>query len=84
MAGLQPKSDARLSLEIRTKSVEQTLVPLVTQVSNNTLCARAFAVVLHSFFGGMKRENRADMTSVKDRLQKLIVQRLVKRVLVSK
>ncbi|PVD38027.1 hypothetical protein C0Q70_00634 [Pomacea canaliculata] len=33
MAGLQPKSDARLSLEIRTKSVEQTLVPLVSQIT---------------------------------------------------
>lgn len=31
MAGPQI-NDARLSLEIRTKSVEQTLIPLVTQV----------------------------------------------------
>ncbi|XP_033728819.1 alpha-catulin-like isoform X2 [Pecten maximus] len=29
----QSKSDARLSLEIRTKSVEQTLIPLVTQIT---------------------------------------------------
>ncbi|XP_076457374.1 alpha-catulin-like isoform X2 [Babylonia areolata] len=33
MAGLQPKNESRLSLEIRTKSVEQTLVPLVTQIT---------------------------------------------------
>ncbi|XP_070185642.1 alpha-catulin-like isoform X2 [Littorina saxatilis] len=33
MAGLHPKNDSRLSLEIRTKSVEQTLVPLVTQIT---------------------------------------------------
>ncbi|XP_005101953.1 alpha-catulin isoform X2 [Aplysia californica] len=33
MAGLQPKNDAKLTLEIRTKSVEQTLVPLVTQIT---------------------------------------------------
>ncbi|OWF56469.1 alpha-catulin-like [Mizuhopecten yessoensis] len=29
----QSKNDARLSLEIRTKSVEQTLIPLVTQIT---------------------------------------------------
>lgn len=35
MAGLaQPKSESKLPLEIRTKSVEHTLVPLVAQVSN--------------------------------------------------
>lgn len=33
MAGPQV-NDARLSLEIRTKSVEQTLIPLVTQVGH--------------------------------------------------
>ncbi|GFR90610.1 alpha-catenin-related protein [Elysia marginata] len=33
MAGLQPKNEAKLTLEIRTKSVEQTLVPLVTQIT---------------------------------------------------
>uniref|UniRef100_A0A0L8HD47 Uncharacterized protein n=1 Tax=Octopus bimaculoides TaxID=37653 RepID=A0A0L8HD47_OCTBM len=34
MAGLaQPKSESKLPLEIRTKSVEHTLVPLVAQVS---------------------------------------------------
>lgn len=32
MAGSQVRADAKLTLEIRTKSVEQTLVPLVTQV----------------------------------------------------
>ena len=33
MAGVQPsKNDTKLTLEIRTKSVEQTLVPLVSQV----------------------------------------------------
>lgn len=32
MAVAQPRSEARLSMEIRTKSVEQTLIPLVTQV----------------------------------------------------
>ncbi|GFN89566.1 alpha-catulin [Plakobranchus ocellatus] len=33
MAGLQQKNEAKLTLEIRTKSVEQTLVPLVTQIT---------------------------------------------------
>ncbi|RUS91163.1 hypothetical protein EGW08_001076, partial [Elysia chlorotica] len=33
MAGLQPRNEAKLTLEIRTKSVEQTLVPLVTQIT---------------------------------------------------
>lgn len=34
MAGLvQPSSESKLPLEIRTKSVEQTLVPLVTQIT---------------------------------------------------
>ncbi|CAH1790183.1 unnamed protein product, partial [Owenia fusiformis] len=33
MAAVQSKSDNKLSLEIRTKSVEQTLVPLVTQIT---------------------------------------------------
>ncbi|CAL1545906.1 unnamed protein product [Lymnaea stagnalis] len=33
MAGYQPKNEAKLTLEIRTKSVEQTLVPLVTQIT---------------------------------------------------
>ncbi|BFZ21985.1 hypothetical protein BsWGS_25024 [Bradybaena similaris] len=33
MAGSQGRSEAKLTLEIRTKSVEQTLVPLVTQIT---------------------------------------------------
>ncbi|KAI8738521.1 alpha-catulin [Biomphalaria glabrata] len=33
MAGLLSKSEPKLNLEIRTKSVEQTLVPLVTQIT---------------------------------------------------
>lgn len=32
MAGYQPRNESKLTLEIRTKSIEQTLVPLVTQV----------------------------------------------------
>lgn len=32
MAGASQRTETKLSLEIRTKSVEQTLVPLVTQV----------------------------------------------------
>ncbi|XP_071103440.1 alpha-catulin-like isoform X1 [Haliotis cracherodii] len=33
MAAMLQKTDSRISLEIRTKSVEQTLVPLVTQIT---------------------------------------------------
>ncbi|CAG5122756.1 unnamed protein product [Candidula unifasciata] len=33
MAGSQSRGDAKITLEIRTKSVEQTLVPLVTQIT---------------------------------------------------
>ncbi|KAL5005886.1 hypothetical protein ScPMuIL_017044 [Solemya velum] len=33
MAVFHPRSESRLSLEIRTKSVEQTLIPLVTQIT---------------------------------------------------
>ena len=48
MAGLQPKNDSKLSLEIRTKSIEQTLVPLVTQVSYfipySAVCANFFVL----------------------------------------
>lgn len=36
MAGAQHRTESKLSLEIRTKSVEQTLIPLVTQVSART------------------------------------------------
>lgn len=43
MAGLvQPSSESKLPLEIRTKSVEQTLVPLVTQVSLKLYSDRIF------------------------------------------
>ncbi|XP_064598146.1 alpha-catulin-like isoform X2 [Liolophura sinensis] len=33
MAGAQHRTESKLSLEIRTKSVEQTLIPLVTQIT---------------------------------------------------
>ncbi|XP_059141876.1 alpha-catulin-like [Physella acuta] len=33
MAGYQPRNESKLTLEIRTKSIEQTLVPLVTQIT---------------------------------------------------
>ena len=34
----QTRSESKLSLEIRTKSIEQTLVPLVTQVGGDLSC----------------------------------------------
>lgn len=54
MAAAPGRSEPKLALEIRTKSVEQTLVPLVTQVS---------LVDNHIFFQWRKFEGNRDVYS---------------------